>query len=182
MITFPLIILAFLSAVGGFLGLPAILHAPHLLSEFLHPIYEGSEKIHAALGIEHGHLSHTTEWILIGVTVAAVLITIFVASRIYSSYEKEEEPTSFIKKLVYNKYYVDELYDLIIVKPVMRISDFFYSVFESVFIDGLSVALGKGALGAARLLRLLQTGSVGAYLFIMVIGILAMILTTYFIS
>jgi len=181
LITVPLMVLAVLSAVGGALGLPALLHAPHVLNNFLAPVYEGTEHILAASNIEHHHLSHTTEWVLIGITVAAVLAVIFAASRIFAGYEKEGEPVSFFKKLIYNKYYVDELYDAIIVRPVMKVSDIFYDVIESVFVDGFSIVTGKVAIASGRVLRHIQTGRVGTYLFIMVIGIIAMILTTYFV-
>ncbi len=181
LITFPLIVLAILSAVGGALGLPALLHAPHKLNEFLAPIYKGREQIHASLQIEHHHLSHSTEWALIGITVALVLIVIFAASKIFAGYQKEGEPTAFLRKLIYNKYYVDELYDAIIVKPLMKLSDVFFDVIETIFIDGFSIVTGKLTIASGRTLRLIQTGNVGTYLFIMVVGVIVMVITTYFI-
>ncbi|MDZ4844099.1 MAG: NADH-quinone oxidoreductase subunit L [Chitinophagales bacterium] len=181
LITFPLIVLAILSAIGGAFGLPALLHAPHKLNEFLAPIFEGREQIHAALNIEHHHLSHSTEWMLIGITVTAVALVIFAASRMFANYQKEGEPTSFFKKLIYNKYYVDELYDAIIVKPLMKISDLFYEVIESVFVDGFSKLTAATAMASGKTFRLIQTGSVGTYLFIMVVGVIVMVLAGYFI-
>jgi NADH-quinone oxidoreductase subunit L len=167
------------------LGIPELLHdivhIPHALKNFLAPLYEGSEKILTATHTHHPHPSHSEEWMLIGITVGAVAIVIFFASRVFANYQKEGEPTSFVKKLIYNKYYVDEIYDAIIVKPVMMISAFFFEIFESIFIDGLSVVTGKVAIASGKTLRLIQTGNVGTYLFIMVIGVIVMVLATYFI-
>jgi NADH-quinone oxidoreductase subunit L len=181
LITFPLIALAILSAIGGVIGLPGLLHAPHSLENFLSPVYEGRETILASIGYEQEHLSHQTEWMLIGITVAAVLVVIFAASRIFAGYQKEGEPTAFLRKLVYNKYYVDELYNAIIVKPVMMVSEVLFSVFESIFIDGFSIVTAKLAIASGKTLRLIQTGNAGTYLFIMVAGIIVMVLASYFI-
>ncbi|HXH18846.1 MAG TPA: NADH-quinone oxidoreductase subunit L [Chitinophagales bacterium] len=181
LITVPLMALAILSAVGGVLGLPGLLHAPHALNNFLNPIYEGREAVLASIGYEHHHLAHQTEWMLIGITVAAVVAVIFAANRIFAGYRKEGEPTTFLKKLIYNKYYVDELYDAIIVKPTMAVSEFFFSVLESVIIDGFSVVTGKLAIASGRTLRHIQTGNTGTYLFIMVVGVIVMVVASYFI-
>ena len=172
--TIPLIILAILSAIGGIIGVPAIMGGHHELGAYLAPVFAGSVKI---LG-EH-ELSHSTEWLLMGISVGVALIAMGYA---YLKYVKEgtlpvadEEERPALVNLSYHKFYVDELYDTIIRKPLDAISVFFYNVVEKLGIDGFVNGLGKGTLETSKGLRLLQTGNVGFYIFMMVIGIIAIL-------
>jgi NADH-quinone oxidoreductase subunit L len=172
--TIPLIILAILSAIAGMIGVPAVMGGHHELGAYLAPVFEQSTKI---LG-EH-ELSHSTEWILMGTSVLIALLALGYA---YSKYvsgnhvpvsDEEERPT--LANLSYHKFYIDELYDKIIRKPLDAISVFFYKVVEQLGIDGFVNGLGKGALDTSKGLRLLQTGNVGFYIFMMVVGIIAIL-------
>ncbi|MEB0248665.1 MULTISPECIES: NADH-quinone oxidoreductase subunit L [unclassified Mucilaginibacter] len=173
--TIPLIVLAILSAVAGMIGVPAVMGGHHELGAYLAPVFEASHKI---LG-EH-ELSHSTEWILMAVSVGIALAALGYA---YSKYvsgahvpvsDEEERPT--LANLSYHKFYIDELYDKIIRKPLDAISVFFYKVVELLGIDGFVNGLGKGTLETSNGLRLLQTGNVGFYIFMMVVGIIAILL------
>lgn len=172
--TIPLIILAILSAIAGMIGVPAVLGGHHELGAYLAPVFEQSTKL---LG-EH-ELSHNTEWILMG---TSVLIALLAMGYAYSKYvskahvpvsDEEERPT--LANLSYHKFYIDELYDKVIRKPLDAISVFFYKVVEQLGIDGFVNGLGKGALDTSKGLRLLQTGNVGFYIFMMVVGIIAIL-------
>lgn len=172
--TIPLIILAILSAIAGMIGVPAVLGGHHELGAYLAPVFEQSTKL---LG-EH-ELSHNTEWILMGTSVLIALLALGYA---YSKYvsgnhvpvsDEEERPT--LANLSYHKFYIDELYDKIIRKPLDALSVFFYKVVEQLGIDGFVNGLGKGALDTSKGLRLLQTGNVGFYIFMMVVGIIAIL-------
>ena len=87
--------------------------------------------------------------------------------------DEDERPA--LSNLSYNKFYIDELYDKVIRKPLDAISVFFYKVIELSGIDGFVNGLGKGALETSKGLRLLQTGNVGFYIFMMVVGIIAIL-------
>jgi NADH-quinone oxidoreductase subunit L len=172
--TIPLIILAILSAIAGMIGVPAVMGGHHELGAYLAPVFEQSTKL---LG-EH-ELSHNTEWILMG---TSVLIALLAMGYAYSKYvsnahvpvtDEEERPT--LANLSYHKFYIDELYDKIIRKPLDAISVFFYKVVEQLGIDGFVNGLGKGTLETSKGLRLLQTGNVGFYIFMMVVGIIAIL-------
>jgi NADH-quinone oxidoreductase subunit L len=172
--TIPLIILAILSAIGGVIGVPAVMGGHHELGAFLSPVFEASNKL---LG-EH-ELSHSTEWILMAISVFLALIAMGYA---YNKYvlnthvpvsDEEERPT--LANLSYHKFYIDELYDKVIRKPLDAISVFFYKVVELLGIDGFVNGLGKGTLETSKGLRLLQTGNVGFYIFMMVVGIIAIL-------
>jgi len=178
-ITIPLIVLAILSMIGGMIGVPEVLGGHHELEHFLAPVFE---KSNAILG-EH-HLQANTEFILMGTSVLVALIALAYA---YFKYVKggslpvadtEERPA--LTSISYNKFYIDELYDLIIRKPLDFLSTFFYNVVERLGIDGLVNGLGKGTIETSKGLRLLQTGNVGFYIFIMVLGIIAVLAYSIF--
>ena len=76
----------------------------------------------------------------------------------------------------YHKFYIDELYDTIIRKPLDALSVFFYKVIDRLGIDGIVNGLGKGTIEASKGLRLLQTGNVGFYIFMMVVGIISVLM------
>ncbi|TWR29736.1 NADH-quinone oxidoreductase subunit L [Mucilaginibacter pallidiroseus] len=176
--TIPLIILAILSAIAGAIGVPAVLGGHHELGAYLSPVFEASHKV---LG-EH-ELSHNTEWILMGTSVAIALAAMAYA---YSKYGKganipvaDTEERTALTNLSYNKFYVDELYDTIIRKPLDAMSVFFYKVVDKSGIDAFVNGLGKGSVETSKGLRLLQTGNVGFYIFMMVIGIVAILVYNF---
>jgi NADH-quinone oxidoreductase subunit L len=68
------------------------------------------------------------------------------------------------------------LYDLVIRKPLDALSVFFYKVVDRLGIDGFVNGLGKGSIEASKGLRLLQTGNVGFYIFMMVVGIISVLM------
>lgn len=172
--TIPLIVLAVLSAVGGFLNLPEVLGGNAGLAKFLEPVFAGAAAVRA-----EGHLSHSTEYILMGVSAVAALLMAVYAYRSYVSKGNvpvgDHESRTGLAKLSYHKFYVDEIYDRIITKPLNQLSVFFFSIFDKKIIDGFVNYLGKGASQAGSLLRLLQQGNVGYYIFYMVIGIIAIL-------
>jgi len=176
--TIPLIVLAILSAVAGMIGVPAVMGGHHELGAYLAPVFEESHKI---LG-EH-ELSHSTEWTLMIISVGVALIAMgyayykYVSSAHVPVADDQERPA--LSNLSYHKFYIDELYDTIIRKPLDAISVFFYKVVELSGIDAFVNGLGKGTIEASKGLRLLQTGNVGFYIFMMVIGIIAILVYSF---
>lgn len=167
-ITIPLIILAVLSVVGGFIGIPEVfMHGGHRLEEFLVPVFAQSNAL-----TEAHHLSHSTEYMLMGISVAAALAALVFAWSKFSKYQKTENEETGLGKVLANKWYVDELYDAIIVKPVLSVAKYFSNIFEKKGIDGFVNGVGKAVNYGSRQIRLLQSGQVGAYVLMMVLGIL----------
>jgi NADH-quinone oxidoreductase subunit L len=163
--TFPLIVLAILSVIGGYVGLPAVFGAPNLLEHYLHPIFLGSvEKV------EPHELAHSTEWLLMGLSSALVIITILLARNWFRNYQDNGEPRTGIAKVLENKWYVDEIYEAVIVKPLGMLSRFFEEAIERSGIDRLVNGVGRGVKWGSQQARLLQSGQVGFYIFAMVIG------------
>jgi NADH-quinone oxidoreductase subunit L len=164
LITIPLVILAILAFIGGAINLPG----STWLNHFLEPILIGKHEEHA-LG------SH--EYMLMGIAMAGAVFGILWA---YSKYikqafvPKEDAEIVGFSKVIYNKYYVDEFYSFLIVRPLNSLSNFFRTTLEPalgkvVFSFG-TVTNGIGIQG-----KKLQTGSIGLYLFAFVIGIFAII-------
>ena len=171
--TIPLIVLAVLSAVGGIIGIPHSLGGNHWLSQWLSPVITH----HAAAP------DHATEYMLMGITIVGVIVSIGIA---YSRYVgknhvpvADEHARTGIAGLSYNKFYIDELYDAVIRKPLDALSGFFYRIMDTKVIDGIVNGLGWGTNEASKGLRLIQTGNVGFYIFMMVVGIISMLLYTY---
>jgi NADH-quinone oxidoreductase subunit L len=164
--TIPLIILAVLSAVGGAMGVPEILGGHHWLGQHLSSI----------IGAEHAlHLSHTTEWILMGSSVTIALLALLIAINKYSK-QADGEPQTALGKFLYNKWLVDELYEKAIVQPLNRFAGFLKEVIEKNVIDGFVNGTGKIVQYGARQTRLIQSGQVGYYILFMVLSIVLLFL------
>ncbi|MNK10110.1 NADH-quinone oxidoreductase subunit L [compost metagenome] len=175
--TIPLVVLAILAAVGGLLNIPKVIPS-RIGNEWLAHWLEG-----AKVTQNHLELSHSTEFTLMGVSVLAAIVAILLA---YSKYVKkadipvaDEAPRTALEKLSYNKFYLDEIYDAIIRKPLDAFSNFFYKIIDNKVIDGLVNGLGWTANEGSKSLRLLQSGNVGYYIIMMVVGIVALLLYTY---
>jgi len=84
---------------------------------------------------------------------------------------EEESQRSGLDSLVYHKYYVDELYNSLFVKPTMALSKGLYKFVENGVIDPIANGVGRVTLAGGQLLRFVQTGSVETYLLLMVLGI-----------
>ena len=174
--TIPLMVLAVLSIVGGFIGLPVVFHAPHLLNEFLSPIYEGSRAVYAEFGVIH--LSHQTEWILMGVSVAVAVVAIGLSYSIYGNGKNvpvADHEISGIKKVVYDKFYIDEIYETTFVKPIKSFSVWLYHAFDNYVINGLLKGITGFVSESSSWLRRLQTGNIGTYVFLMTLGIIIIV-------
>jgi NADH-quinone oxidoreductase subunit L len=161
----PLILLAVASAIAGALGIPALMGGNHWLSHQLIPI----------IGEAHeAHLSHETEWILMGVSVTIAVIALLIAVSRYKK-QADEEPTSTLGKFLYNKWHIDELYNNAIVEPLNKMSGFLKETIERKVIDGAVNGTGKLVQYGARQIRLIQSGQVGYYILFMVLSLVLMI-------
>lgn len=168
-ITIPLIALAILSIIGGYVGLPAVFSEHHLLNEYLGSV------VHNAGTHE---MEHSTEWMLLGIsTVVAIVFSI--AGYVANRKPKFAENTGFAK-LLEHKWYVDELYDAIIVRPITGLSSLLDKYAERKGIDGVVNGVGKTVRWGGDRIRLLQTGQVGFYIFVMVIGMTLLFAFSFF--
>ncbi len=175
--TIPLIILAILSIVGGLIGLPEFWNA----SNWMHHHLE-----HIIIRKNPSILSHETEWMLMALAVAAALSVFYFTYLLFIKNKvlpvnKEEEMKPW-QRLIYNKYYIDELYDAVIRKPLDSISSVFFKFIDLRLVDGTVNAIGNSVKSVGSLVRLIQTGNIGFYLMTMAMGVVFIILLTFLIK
>lgn len=175
-ITIPLIILAILSFAGGWIGIPeVIVPDAHALEHFLAPIFAKSNELKQA-----HHIEHSTELMLMSVSVVGALIAAIIAWSRYSS--KTDTESKGFGKVLENKWYVDELYDKIIVRPLYATGQFFNKQIEKNLIDWAVNGIGKLVHYGSRQMRWMQSGQVGSYVLLMVLGMLVFFVLQFFIK
>lgn len=173
-ITFPLIVLALLAVVGGFMGLPEVFHAKHFLKEFLNPVF--AQATHVGEEMSAHEANSSTEIMLMAIASILAVVAIAIAYVMYVSRKRipaKDGEQYGIGKIIYNKYYVDEIYNALVVKPILVLSEIAHDVLDRTFVDGLVNWSGKFSLMAGAQVRKIQNGSIGFYLLFMVVSIVA---------
>jgi NADH-quinone oxidoreductase subunit L len=174
--TGPLVVLGVLTVVGGLLNVPPLFGGHQLLHHWLEPVTGA-----AAALLPVPHLSHAVEWSLVAVAVAVAALGIGSAFALLRPARlvpaRMAPPERGLGRVLWRKWYVDELYDLLIVRPLHWLS-------REVLWKGIDVRLVDGGAvnGAARMARAagwlgsrLQTGQVGVYVAVFVVGVIAVL-------
>jgi NADH-quinone oxidoreductase subunit L len=171
LMTIPLIILAVLAAIGGFVGIPEVfVKGGDKLTAFLSPV----------IATSHEPVSRSTEFFLMGLSGVLIVATIIFTWFRFKNYQPKE--AKGFGKVLENKWYVDQLYDKIIVNPLNKLAGFLNNFFERFIIDGIVNGVGRAVNYGGRQLRLLQSGQVGSYVLLMVLSILFLLLYQFFIK
>ena len=166
--TGPLMILAFLSLTGGWFALPALFGGKDYFAEFLSPVFGAGE----AGG---GEAAQSLEHILSIVAVAAATAGLLVAWRMYAKNVKRGTSEG-VHKLLYNKYYVDELYAGAVVRPLVWLSrNVLWKVVDAGMIDGAVNGLADGAAAVGDTVRHTQSGNTRSYAVWVVVGAIVVI-------
>ncbi len=154
----PLVILAIGATFSGFLGLPEVF-GKNLIDIWL----EG-------YGSKALHVSHSLEYTLMGVSLLAAFIGIVAAYRLFYSYDLSKEYKG--EGLIYNKFYIDEIYDFLIVKRVRDLSTFISYKIDDTFIDGIVMGLSHGFIKLGKIVGIaLQSANTRLYAFYMLLGV-----------
>lgn len=169
--TLPLIVLAFLSVFGGLLNLPGLFFhgAAHWFDHYLSAGTFGLSEVHNA------HLDFNTS---IGLMIFASIIALgvlFWALRNYAkkgALAKADDQMSAWETLSAKKLYIDEIYDLLFVQPLLKMSAFISNVFDIQILRNGVYALANGVVNTAAQTRKWQNGLLSSYLFWMVLGII----------
>jgi NADH-quinone oxidoreductase subunit L len=170
----PLVALAALSIVGGWVGFP-FQAGGHPFERWLAPVFEGGPALAA-----HAPLAPGIEWILIALSVAAALVGIGMAFRLYL--QNPERGTALarrfagVREALVHKYWVDEFYDAGVVRPLAWGANWLWRFWDEIIVDGAVNAVGYVFEGASAVLRLFQTGFVGTYALFLVLGVAAFLL------
>jgi NADH-quinone oxidoreductase subunit L len=171
--TGPLVVLGALSAAGGLLNIPELYHGNAWLHHWLEPITQPSAALLPDL-----HLSSGTEWMLVGVAVAVAVGGIVGAWQLLKPVSLVPARSAPVERglgrILRNKWYVDEIYDALVVRPLVWFSrEVLWKQVDQRVVDTAAVngaARGVRALGWAN--RWLQTGQVTMYAAVFVIGVL----------
>ncbi len=159
----PLMVLAGLSIVGGFIGFPGHSWLAHWLSPVV-----GKHIIDESL--------HSTE---ITLMIVSTLIAFSGVGLGYYLYVKSPEIPAKIKeslagayKILFNKYYIDEIYEGCIVTPIRKISEFCWKIIDVIIVDGFVLSFAKISKTAGEIGRQIQTGAIQVYAVAVLIGLL----------
>ena len=155
-------------------------HVPNLLETFMEPVFEHSAHI-VATAVPVEHVSEGAEWKLMSTSVVVAIIGICLAYFIYMIHGKEL-PQKLAKEyawhyqVIYNKYYIDEIYEVMVIWPIYHFSVFLWKVVDAFMIDGIGVN-GPGWLvkRTSASARLIQNGYVQTCGGFMLMGLVAII-------
>ncbi|MCA9738059.1 MAG: hypothetical protein KC645_10590, partial [Gemmatimonadetes bacterium] len=188
----PLAVLAVLSIFGGWINVPEEIHHSFFglfgalpMSEWLHhwlePLTHTADEIRVA---QMGEMAHAAPfgggevlWALVSTALAAVVVVtavVLVGRQKVVPAGQDAEPSGF-GRILYNKWYVDELYDRIVVRPLVGASRFAWKVIDATIIDGFVNAVGYLARVMGWVVTLVQTGSVNTYALVLTLGVLAIL-------
>lgn len=171
MMTYPMSVLAILSVVAGFIQMPTLFSHFTAFSDYLQPVFAASQSLVPASAHE---LSVQTEWLMFLVPLAVIVLLVLICYKVFVKAEPLAS-TKGLWKVAADKFYFDELYDALIVKPIGGLSVFFRTTIDQTVVNSLVNAVGNGTLFAGKQLRRLQTGNVGFYMLVMVISIIAIL-------
>jgi NADH-quinone oxidoreductase subunit L len=197
--TVPLMVLAAGSALAGFIGVPKIFGWPAFFQSFEHWLEPVFEPVTAAALAGAGTTGNAAEWFLMGVSVVLAVGGIWVAYHVYCKLRPDQRPSGgVLYPVLYNKWYVDEIYNLIFVRGLSlggggacarfdadvvdgsvngtawatRLFSTLSMWWDTWIVDGL-VNLGAFAVRALSFpIRFLQTGFLQSYALIFVLGVI----------
>jgi len=168
--TIPLMILAVLSVIGGLLGLPELIGAKNWIGHYLDNVI----LIKTYLG-----LSHSTEWMLMGIAVAGAVASIYFAYQLFVINEvlpvEDEAELKWWQKIVYHKFYVDELYDFIIRRPIDFLGKVVDKFFEKMVFNGINDSISSITLFLGEWIRKIHIGNIAYYIMALTISIIVIL-------
>jgi NADH-quinone oxidoreductase subunit L len=174
--TGPLVVLGVLTVLGGALNVPELFGGKAFLEHWLEPVTSVAHRLRPALEV-----ATTTEWTLVAGAVLVAGLGMVGAFRLLKPEAlvpaRLAPPETGLARILWKKWYVDELYDAIIVRPLLWLSrELLWKIVDARIVDGLLV---NGTAAASRAVgwlgSRLQTGQVGVYVVLFVIGVLAVV-------
>jgi len=179
--TIPLAILALLSIIGGWVGVPAALGGHNEIEHFLDPVFTTGTAVETATTAA----PHGLELTLAAVSVLTALLGLGIAYAFY--YRKPGTAAAIARRapalynLVQNKFYIDELYGAVIVTPLLMFSRIILGgLIDGGIVTGSGAAAGASARGLGSLVRRVQSGNIRSYAGWLAIGAAAVLLVMIF--
>lgn len=160
--TVPMMILAVLSVIGGFIGIPALFaENGHKLRGFLSGVVQNIETVHVDASIEY---------MLMGALLVCVLAVIALTKKLFDG--KTDAESQGIMKLFENKWYFDEIYQALVIGPVVGLGNTLKKYIEKAGIAQIVFGVGSLSYLVSKQTKSVQTGHIGTYVLLMVIGII----------
>jgi NADH-quinone oxidoreductase subunit L len=185
----PLAILAVLSVVGGWVNIPdalPVLPGVHAFHDWLHPVFAPARGILESHGLHEAHTSPIgggeAMWAGISTVAAAIVILLTFRALIRRTWKpaaESVEPTG-LAGVLYNKWYVDELYDRMVILPLLAMWRGCWRIVDDGLIDGSINGLAASTRAVGWIGSLFQTGRVSTYMFYFVMGVLVILATFLF--
>jgi NADH-quinone oxidoreductase subunit L len=177
----PLVVLAVLSVIGGWIAAPAFWGGPDYFANFLTPVFGG----HEAADAVGEAAAHQLELILAGVAFGTALLGLVVAYWMYLKRPEKADGLAKSLKPAYatllNKYYVDELYAAVVVKPLMWIStNVLWKMADVAVIDGAVNGIAHETTALGDGVRHTQSGNTRSYAVWVVVGAIVIIAVIFF--
>jgi NADH-quinone oxidoreductase subunit L len=179
-VTIPLMVLGFLAVFGGYIGMPKLMGMlPNYFEHWLEPVFAQANEFSKAYVHQGAHHSHALEWGLMGLSVVIALVGISIAYTMYIA--NTDLPKRFtsafpaLHRAVYNKWYIDELYDALFVNPCKWLGSFLWKGFDVLIVDGIVNGVGKLVMACSAGLKGLQSGYIHNYAFGMAAGVVAIV-------
>jgi NADH-quinone oxidoreductase subunit L len=177
--TVPLVILAVLSTIGGWIGLPHGWLWGNPFVAYLAPslalLPEAAEPAAGAI-----HLGATSLMLLTsGIAFAGIGVAWILYGSPSSVTARIAGQAGAFYRLLWNKWYVDEIYDALVVRPYVGLSTFFWKVIDTELIDGVVNGVGRLVVAVGSAGRYVQTGLTQQYLFVMVIGAIGLLVALF---
>jgi NADH-quinone oxidoreductase subunit L len=172
--TGPLVVLAVLSFAGGYVGLPGHWLWGNRFDAFLAPVFGHAEAEHVSAALEYGLMGTSVAVVLLGIGTAYFCyivqpaMPLLIAARARTLYD-----------LIFNKYYVDELYDALVVRPIQHVSGWLWRDMDVAVIDGAVNGTAETLAFNSRWWRRWQTGNVQDYALSFLVG--AVVLLGYYV-
>jgi NADH-quinone oxidoreductase subunit L len=179
--TFPLMVLAVLSVLGGFLGIPYALSfggsIPNILEHWLEPIFAPAMEI---LHRPEVHEVHAIEYVLMAASLGIAIMGIMLAGKFYKteSDKPQEMATRFsgMYKVLWNKWFIDEIYQGLFVNTFYTLSNgFLWKIFDVKIVDGIVNGSARVVAESGELLRKIQSGIAQNYALMMMVGIVVIL-------
>lgn len=165
-ITIPLLILAIGAIGAGFLNLPAIFGGNHFVDTWL-----------SQLNSKHIHMDHTTEYVLMALSIIVAATGIMAAYAKYANFDlsKPEKEIGFIG----NKFYIDEIYDSLFIQPTKTLSTFIDKIIDDKIIDAFIMSSSTTFINIGKKVAMIQNANVRFYAAFMLVGMTCIFVYLY---
>ncbi len=162
----PLAVLAVLSLLTGWLETPEVIGGIHFMKASVEASIGGAGHAEA-----HEALTHSMEWMLIAMTSLASLSVAWFSYKKFSNFKKSEsKELKGLSKLSFNKFYIDEIYDYLLIRPLRFLAMGTTKAIDETIINGTADGLSDGVKVSGQVLGLLHTGNIQTYAWYLAFG------------